>query len=79
MKLVPYDAKQLKWHRLGSNQALIQEFLDSGHDCVKVENFTQNTARNAQSNISVCLKRMGVRNVRAICRGNNLFLLKIDI
>lgn len=77
MKLFPYDEEKLKWRKPGSNQALIKEFLESGQNCVKVENFTQKSAKSAQSNISVCARKMGVHTVKAVIRGNELFLLRV--
>ena len=59
MKLIPYDEKKLKWRKPGSNQALIKEFLESGEECVKVENFTQKSAKIAQSNITTCARKNG--------------------
>lgn len=79
MKLIPYDAEKLKWRKPGTNQALINEFLESEEKCVKVENFTQKSAKIAQSNITTCARKMGIRSMKATIRGNDLFLVKIDM
>lgn len=79
MKLVPYDAKEIiKGYKLCKNQRLIQEFLNSGLDCAKLEDFPQKDAKGCASSLSISLKRMGINNVKVCSRKGNVFLLKID-
>lgn len=79
MKLYPYDRKDLKKdYRLGKNQAILFEFLESGLDCAKLEGYTQKKARYCQSNLRTCALRLGLANsIRIHIEGNDVFLLRI--
>lgn len=78
MKLVPYDARKVKGYKLCRNQQLIQEFLDSGLDCAKIEDFPHKDARSCMAALSVSAKRMGIGNVIACSRKGEVFLIRTD-
>lgn len=53
MRLTPYNKndfdRDTKRHEKGRNQATIEEFMDSGLDCVKVEGWTHKSPEVCQN------------------------------
>lgn len=77
MKLVPYEISKLGSIKgYSNNRALLQEFVESDLDCVKVEGFTQKEARYCASSLSNSVKRYRIANVKVITRKNEVFLVK---
>lgn len=79
MKFHPYERKDLKKvYRPGHNQKLLYEFVDSGLDCAKLEDYPQKSARVCQTNLRTSAVRAGLGNtVRIHVEGENVFLLRI--
>ena len=76
MKLVPYDEKKVgRIYKPCKNQKIIQEFLDSGEKCVKVEDYPHKDAGSCRSALALSAKRMGVNNVIAITRRGMVFMI----
>ena len=59
------------------NQEVVEDFIKSGLDCVLVEGWTQKAAGGAAFAYNKAAKTMRV-GVRAISRGNKVYLLKWD-
>lgn len=79
MKLVPYDRSKLKIYKPGRNQAILLEFVESGLDCVKVEDWTHKNAKVCQSNLGACALKLGLQNsVRVVIRKGEVFLVRKD-
>ena len=79
MKLTPYDVTKLKLYKPGKNQEIITEFVNSGETCMEVENYTQKNASIAQSNLSVSIDTLGLKNsVRVVIRKEHVFLVRKD-
>lgn len=79
MKLTPYDITKLKLYKPGKNQKLITEFVNSGETCAEVENYTQKSAKVAQSNLSATINTLGLKNsVRVVIRKDRVFLVRKD-
>lgn len=80
MKLIPYDEKKLghTWKPC-KNQKIIQEFIDSGEKCVKLEGWTHKDAFHCQRSMTLSIARMHVNQVIAISRKGEVFLLRTDI
>lgn len=78
MKLVPYEKKKLYGYKLCRNQEIIKEFLESGMDCAKLEDYSQKNTNSARSALLNSMKRMGIHNVSIVVRKGEVFLLKTD-
>ena len=81
MTFTPYDLKQLDnamGYKVGSNQKIIEEFVDSGHDCVKVEGWTNKTACSAAGSLNKTIETMRKGGIKAISRNGEVFLVKIS-
>ena len=78
MKLVPFNVKDIapRRYKLCANQKVIQEFLDSGLECAKVEDYTQHSAYCCTKCLSIAIKSMNVGTVCAITRKGNVYLIK---
>lgn len=79
MKLYPYERKDLKsGYRFGRNQKILYEFVNSGLDCAKLEDYPQKSARICQSSLRTASLRIGLANtVRIHIEGENVFLLRV--
>ena len=76
MKLVPYDEKKVgRIYKPCKNQKIIQEFLDSGEKCVKVEDYPHKDAGSCRNALALSAKRMGANNVIAITRRGMVFMI----
>ena len=78
MKLAPYNRENMaKSYRLGKNQKLLLDFIDSGLDCARVEDFPHKSATICQSVLRISAARIGLGNSIRICtRGGEVYLLR---
>lgn len=78
MKMVPCKVEEAKGSRSGYTNlyALIMEFMDSGHEGVRIENFTQKNAYVCTSSLRSAIKRYRIHGVTAVSRKGNVYLLK---
>lgn len=79
MKLVPYDVAKI--HNVGAykkseNLLLIEEFIESEHKCVEVQNYPHSSTSSCQSALSQTIRKNGLTNVRCISRNGKVFLIK---
>ena len=81
MRLVAYDLKKLEGRysmTRCSNQILIEEFLASDMECAKIEDFTQKNAMVCAISLNKSIERFNFGGVKAISRGNEVFLIKTN-
>ena len=81
MKLPPYDKNQLATGRsygIGKNQEILEEFLNSGLECAKVENWTQAQAYSAANSLNKSIQRFNFFSIKAISQNGEVFLIKKD-
>lgn len=79
MTFTPYELKQLDnamGYKTGCNQKIIEEFVDSGYDCVKVEGWTNKTAGSATNSLNSTIKTMHKGGIKAVSRRGEVFLVK---
>lgn len=80
MRLVAYDMNKLSTGRgfaKTKNLEIIEEFVDSGMDCAKVEDFTQKNADVCANGLNQSIKRFSKKGIKAISRNGEVFLIKI--
>ena len=78
MKLVKADRNIVEKYRKTKLFALIEEFIESGYDCAKVEGAAQyykSPAVGAQV-INISIKRQKRGGIRAIVRSGEIYLIK---
>jgi hypothetical protein len=81
MNMVPYEAKELNYKprmERGAIYALLDRFLDSDHQCVKVTGWNHVSANVCKSSIDTVIKRERLFGVKVTVRGNEVFLVKKD-
>lgn len=79
MRLVAYDREKVKnigGYKMTPNMKIINEFAESNADCVKVEYWTQKHAWVTAQSLNNTMKRMKKTGMRAISRGNEVFMIK---
>lgn len=82
MKLVPYDVKKLgnRSFKACRNQKIIQQFLDSGETCVKLEDFPHKSASVCRSVMRASIQRMKLDStVKVVLRNGEVFLIRLDV
>lgn len=77
MQLVPYDKAKLGTikYRRTKNQAILEEFVNSGVECVEIVNFPYRSAKYGQASLMKTVERLGYR-VLVTTRKDRLFLIK---
>jgi hypothetical protein len=80
MKLIPYDINKIrgsKWYSKSENLRILEEFNDSGLECVKVENYTCKDAYNCASSLKNSIKIYRMPWIKAMARNGEVFLIKV--
>lgn len=82
MKMVPYDYRKLGGicgFRKTKNEKILNEFLESGNDCVEIVGYTNKDAKSCQGSINLYIRKHNMQTqVYAICRRGHVFLVRID-
>lgn len=81
MKLVEYDINKIegaKIYKKTENMKILEEFIESGMDCAKIEGFNQNSAMGCAASLNSSIKRYNLGGIRAISRKRNCYLVKIQ-
>lgn len=82
MRIVPYDFKKIKnkkGYKKSELQSILEEFLESGKDCVKIEDWEQKSASSCTSSFNTAAKRYKMTGARAISRNGEVFLVKASL
>lgn len=79
MTLVPYNKNDLKsvTYKRTSNLKIIDEFVRSELDCVRLEGYTHKSATVCAQCLRVSVKRFGACGVRVVQRKDDVFLVKV--
>lgn len=81
MKLIPYDARNLtvrKGYKKSENLRILEEFVESGMECAKVEGYTQKNALICSSSLSSSIRNYNMGGVIARTRNGEVFLIKVS-
>lgn len=77
MKLVPYEKKKLgNYYARTSNLKILEEFLDSGLDCAKLEDYPHKNAYSCSASLRKSIQRFGMKGITIMVRKNDVFLIK---
>ena len=81
MRLIPYDKSNLKHtgYVKTKNYQILQEFIDSGLDCAKVEGWTHKSASSAQWGLTASIKRFKLNGIKCILVDGEIFLIKKEL
>lgn len=63
-----------KLYSRSDNLRILEEFANAGYEWGEVEDFTQKTAGYCASSLNLSIKRYKMFHLRAISRGNRVFL-----
>lgn len=79
MKLQPYDIDKVRMiKRHTKNYGILQEFVNSGLDCVEVVNHHYSNVASARGTLQRSAKRYGF-NIRFIQEKGRLFMIKPEL
>ena len=77
MKIVPIKLEDIPVTRKYSdNYTTLVQFTESDYDCVEIAGFTQKTAQQCVASLNASIKRFRMLTVKAILRGERVFLVK---
>lgn len=79
MYLTPYDKakiKKLNTYSMSSNLSLLTEFMESEHDCVRVEGWQHKDAYSCVRALGTSAKRYHMYGVKVISREGEVYLIK---
>lgn len=80
MKLVEYDINKIegvKLYKKSENLKILEEFIESGMDCAKIEGFNQKSAMGCAASLNSSIKRYNIGGIRAISRKEKCYLIKM--
>lgn len=81
MIMVPYDLKKIEkvdGYKKSNNQKIIEEFLATGLNCVRVEGWTQKTALSCAGSLNRSIKKYKMTGARSISRKGEVFLIRLS-
>ena len=76
MKMIPYEWEKVRYYKKTKNLEILEEFVNSGLECAKIEGYPHKNAKSAQSCLYSSMKRFGIDGIAIVVRKGNLFLLK---
>lgn len=78
MTFVKYDKRDVKKHyyRFGKNQRFINEFMESGFECIEVKDFEHRDAYSCANALRRSVERMNIRSIKVISRNNRVFMIR---
>lgn len=79
MKLVPCDLRAIRnaaGFKGTKNYDIIMEFVESDHECVKVEGWTQSQAYVCAASLNNSIKRFNKAGIKAITYKGEVYLVK---
>lgn len=78
MKLVPYDIKKISGTVYQSdNRSIIEEFVHSPYDCVKIEDYTHKSAESCRASLRNSIHHFGYDDkILVTRRKDEVFLIK---
>ena len=79
MNLVRWDIKNIDntCYSKTKNQSILEEFINSGMECAKVEGWTQPQAYHCASSLNNTIKNSRMHGVKAISRKGEVILIKV--
>lgn len=79
MKLIPVEKDLIdKGYRWSKNQKILQEFLDSGLDCARVDGYHHEDAKSCSGSLRQSVKRFHMNNIDVITHKNQVYLIRKD-
>ena len=81
MKLVPYDKTKLNMRRCYKptrNYKFLMEFIESGLDCVRIEDYPHKSTDSAQASFVNSIKHFHMTQIRCIRCDGKLYLIRIN-
>lgn len=78
MKLVKWDVQAIDncYYARTKNQSILEEFINSGMECAKIEGWTNTSAAQCATSLNTTSKRMKMHGVKAISRKGEVYLIK---
>ena len=78
MKLVPYDKTKLSkgGYAPTANYTILIGFIESGLDCVQIEDYPHKSIDSCQASISCSIKHFRMNQIRCIRRKGKLYLIR---
>lgn len=79
MRMVQCDISEVKkGYKMSSNYDIIEKFAESDMDCVKIEDYTQQTAFSCAGSLNGSIKRYHKAGIKAIVSNGNVYLIKVN-
>lgn len=73
------DIPNISKPNYGRNIEIINEFIDGGDVCVKVEGWKHKSAGTCATSLNESIKRLHMSSVKAISRDGDVFLIKLKV
>lgn len=77
--MVPYDTEKLRHYKPTKNYRLFEEFLNGDADCVQLVDHGHSNAKSCQTSLTGSLRWFGIKGVKVVIRGEDVFLVKTKL
>ena len=80
MKLVKADINKVQpnLYKKSNNLKLLEEFINSGEDCMEVVDYTQKKTSGCVWSLNNSIRIYSLGGIRAICRDKRVYLVKVN-
>lgn len=80
MKLVKADINKVQpnLYKKSNNLKLLEEFINSGEDCMEVVDYTHKKTSGCVWSLNNSIRIYSLGGIRAICRDKRVYLVKLN-
>lgn len=78
MRLTKWDRSKLGMCRRTNNRDILEEFIDSGFECAKVEEWKHKNAHVCANSINASIQVYRIGGVKAVIQQDEVYLIKED-
>lgn len=76
MKMISTDRPKVNDQKRTRNRDILEEFANSGEDCVMLKDWKHKNAASFQASLLNSIRYFGIKNVSVVVRGDNIYLLR---
>lgn len=76
MEMIPTDRPKVNDQKRTRNRDILEEFVNSGEDCVLLKDYKHKSAESFQASLLNSIRYFGIKNVSVAVRGEKIYLLR---
>lgn len=76
MEMIPTDRPKVNDQKRTRNRDILEEFVNSGEDCVLLKDCKHKSAASFQASLLNSIRYFDIKNVSVVVRGEKIYLLR---